>query len=111
MAVMARPISLLEFKKLAQKIPCSDQVLALAERELEQGNLLLGADKVSMLPDETYYICQFKYFAKTDPPGLKREQRKFYEQEVLAFSDHTGGVEIRFNCDWQVCGAAGTGAV
>lgn len=28
---------------------------------------------------------------------------KFYEQEILSFADNRGAVEVRFNCDWEVC--------
>lgn len=53
-----------ELKKLAQNVPCSDKLIAIAEKELTEGNILLALDEVSMFPGETYYICQFKYFSK-----------------------------------------------
>lgn len=56
-----------------EKVPCANKVIPLAIAETEAGNILLVLDKVSMLPDETYYICQFKYFSKTRPRGLKKE--------------------------------------
>lgn len=105
MAIVKRPIWLSELKEKAKKAPCSDEIIKLAEAELSQGNILLALDQLTTLPSETYYICQFKYFSKTRPDGLKKGKNKFYDEEILSFSDNRGGVEVRFNCDREVCDA------
>lgn len=100
--IIKKPIGLSEAELKAENMPCKRELINLIKEELGEGNILLSMDKVSMFPDETYYICQFKYFSKTKPYGLKMSKMFDYEQEIISFSDRNGVVEIRFNCHWEI---------
>lgn len=102
MAIQRKPIYLSEFKKKAVHVPCRDKLTALVKAELMEGNVLLSVDKLTSFSSETYYICQFKHFSKTKPEGLETGKYADYYQESLSYSDNSGTVEVRFNCDWEV---------
>lgn len=56
---------------IASKAPCSFKLTEIIKNEVECGNIITSFDKVTSLPDETYYIMVFRDMPKENYSSIK----------------------------------------
>ncbi|MBO6231239.1 MAG: hypothetical protein J6O50_11810 [Ruminiclostridium sp.] len=83
---------------IACKAPCSSKLTEIIKNEVECGNIITSFDKVTSLPDETYYIMVFRDMPKENYSSIKICHKKNgTEYRMMLLNDYSGCIEIRFN--------------
>ncbi|MDE7294681.1 MAG: hypothetical protein K2N72_09690 [Oscillospiraceae bacterium] len=82
----------------ATEAPCSSKLTEIIKNEIKNGNVVTAFNRVTSLPDETYYILLFRDMPKENYPCVKKCQKKNgADYSYIVLTDSNGCTEIRFN--------------
>ncbi len=91
-------ISVNDVFMIATEAPCSSKLSEIIKNEIKNGNMVTAFDRVTSLPDETYYILLFRDMPKENYPCLKKcHKNNGADYHCIVLTDSNGCTEIRFN--------------